>query len=260
MHVSAFDGFLWAVGALGQAVLLFVVFVRHRAKEFPVFTALVGWSFSGAVALYFLRRLAGPWAYYYAYWIVGTVDMLIQVAVVCEVASHVFAPLGQWAPDVRQSFIKLAGGSIVFALVLAILQSPGRSTFMETAIARGTLFSAVLMSELFVGLVALSATAGLPWKTHVARITQGLGAYSILCVILDTSTAWMAWPHQAHAIHAVSQVRIVAYNIALVYWSVMLWRDAPAPRELPDSMRIQIFQLHRQVEYDLGRIRGWRKI
>jgi len=260
MHLSAFDGFLWGTGVSCQAVLLAVLFFRNRAKEFPIFTALVGWSFSGAIVLYFLHRYAGPWTYYYGYWIAGTVDMLMQVAVVCEVASHVFAPLGRWAPDVRHSFIKLAGGSIVFALVLAMLQSPDRSTFMETVIARGTLFSAVLMSELFVGLVAVSATAGLPWKTHVARITQALGAYSILCVMLDTSTTWMAWPHQAHAMHAVSQVRILAYNIALIYWSVMLWRNAPAPRELPDSMRMQIFQLHRQIEYDLGRIRGWRKI
>jgi hypothetical protein len=94
----------------------------------------------------------------------------------------------------------------------------------------------------------------------VARIAQAQGVYSFLCVVLDTSTSWLGWAHQADAIHTLSQVRIVAYLGALVYWIATLWQEAPEPREMPALMRMQIFHLQRQVEYDLGRIRGWRKI
>lgn len=260
MHLSAFDSFLWATGALGQAVLLFVLFFRARAKKFAIFTTWVAWSFTGAIALFFLHRYAGERAYYAGYWIDGTVDMLLQVGVVYEVASHLFAPLGSWAPDVRNSFMKLVSASIVGAFALAMLASPKSSTLVGTIVARGSFFSAALMTELFAGLVALSATAGLPWKTHLARVTQALGTYSVLCVILDVSSSWIGWTHQPHTMRAISQLRIFAYDTALVYWSVMLWREAAPTRELPDSMRMQIFRLHRQVEYDLGRIRGWRKI
>jgi hypothetical protein len=260
MHLSAFDSLLWATGTAGQMILLFVLFYRDRAREFPVFTVLVGWSCASSLALYLLYEHAGHTAYYYAYWTSGMVDMSIQFAVVYEIASRVFAPLGSWAPDVRNSFIRLVGGSVLVALLLIILASPVRSSIVETVVARGTFFSAALMTELFVGLVMLSATAGLPWKTHVARITQALGAYSLLCVILDTLTTWMRWEHEGNLMHTISQVRVVAYNAALAYWVLMLWRDAPEPRQMPESMRMQIYHLQRQVEYDLGRIRGWRKI
>jgi hypothetical protein len=260
MHLSAFDNILWATGLIGQAVLLLVLFHRKRARFFPIFTTMVGLSFLGSTVLYFVYSHWGGRAYYYGYWTLGTTDMLIQLGVVYEIASHVFAPLGTWAVDVRNSFIRLVGGSVLVALLLTMLASPARSSTMETVIARGTFFSSALMTELFVGLVALSAVAGLPWKTHVARIAQAQGVYSLLCVVLDTSTSWLGWAHQADAIHTLSQVRIVAYLGALVYWIATLWQEAPEPREMPALMRMQIFHLQRQVEYDLGRIRGWRKI
>jgi hypothetical protein len=260
MHVSAFDSSIWATGLIGQAVLLLVLLYRHRANSFPIFTTMVALSFAGSCGLYFVYSHWGHRAYYFAYWAYGTVDMMIQLAVVYEIASHLFAPLGTWAPDVRKSFIRLVSGSIFIASILTALASPVRSSFMETVIARGTFFSSALMTELFVGLVALSAVAGLPWGTHVARVAQAQGAYSLICVILDTSTSWLGWAHEANTIHTLSQVRIVAYLGVLAYWIIMLWQEAPEPRQMPDSMRMQIFHLQRQVEYDLGRIRGWRKI
>jgi len=116
------------------------------------------------------------------------------------------------------------------------------------------------MVELFVGLVVLSAGAGLPWKTDAARIAQGFGIYSLVSVVYDTLNTWLGWAHQGSTIRLLSEIRITALLGVLAYWIVTLWQEAPEPREMPDSMRIQIFHLQRQVEYDLGRIRGWRKI
>jgi hypothetical protein len=161
---------------------------------------------------------------------------------------------------VRHSFIRLVGASVLIALILMLLASPARTRLMETVIVRGTFFSSALMTELFVGLVVLSAGSGLPWKTEAARIAQGLGVYSLLSVIQDTCMSWVGWSHQATTIRLLSHIRITALLAVLAYWIVTLWRKAPEPREMPDSMRIQIFHLQRQVEYDLGRIRGWRKI
>lgn len=259
MHLSAFDSFLWATGFTGQAILLCILFYRRRAKAFPIFTTMLALSLVGSPVLYFVNSHWGHRAYYYGYWIFGTAGMLVQLGVVYEIAAHVFAPLGKWAPDVRHSFIRLVGGSMLIALVLTLLASPARIRFMETVVVRGMFFSSTLMTELFVGLVVVSAGAGLPWKTDVARIAQGLGVYSLVSVIQDTSMSWVGWVHQASTIHLLSQIRITALLGVLGYWIVTLWQKAPEPREMPDSMRVQIFHLQRQVEYDLGRIRGWRK-
>lgn len=260
MHLSAFDSFLWATGFAGQAILIAILFYRHRAKDFPIFTSMLAVSFVGSPVLYFVYSHLGHRAYYYGYWTFGTASMLFQLGLVYEIASHVFAPLGKWAPDVRHSLIRLVGGSVLVALILMLLASPSRSRLMESVIVRGTFFSSALMTELFVGLLVLSVGAGLPWRTDAARIAQGQGIYCLISLIQDTYTSWLGWTHHANTIHLLSQSRIVVLLGVLAYWIVTLWREAPEPREMPDSMRIQIFHLQRQVEYDLGRIRGWRKI
>lgn len=260
MHLSALDKFLWVTGFAGELVLLVVLFYRRRARSFPIFTSLIAFSVVQTITMYFVYLHLPHRVYYCGYWTLGTINMLIELGVVYEIASHVFAPLGKWAPDVRHSFIRLVGASVLVALILMLLASPARTRLMETVVTRGTFFSSALMTELFVGLVVLSAGAGLPWKTDAARIAQGWGIYSLVSVVKDTFMSWLGWAHQASTIELLSHIRITALLVVLGYWIVTLWQKAPEPREMPDSMRMQIFHLQRQVEYDLGRIRGWRKI
>ena len=61
---------------------------------------------------------------------------------------------------------------------------------MQVVVIKGNFFSSVAMSELFVGMIALSVKSGLPWKTHVARISQGLGVYSIVDLVIETGHSY----------------------------------------------------------------------
>jgi hypothetical protein len=260
MHLSAFDRLFWATGFVGQIILLVVLFARDRARTFPVFTASTANSFLSTFLMYFVYVFASRRSYYYGFWVVSSTSMLFQLGVMYEMSSHLFAPLGRWAPDAKSSFIRIVGISILVDIVLTALCSPAKSTLMQTLVTRGTFFSSTLMTELFVGLVMLASTGGFPWKTHVGRITEGLGAYCFIGVLFDTATSGMGWAHQGNTIHALSLVRIAAYLCTLTYWIVCLWHEAPEPRTLSEPMRAQIFGLQRQLEYDLGRIRGWRKV
>jgi hypothetical protein len=107
--------------------------------------------------------------------------------------------------------------------------------------------------------MALSVTAGLPWKTHVARIAQGLGAYSLVSLVTGAAANYFGVSHDTHIYTALARVSVLTYLMCEAYWIVMLWREAPAPRELPEAMRMQIYSLQKQVEYDLIRIRSWRR-
>lgn len=260
MHLSGFDLFLWAAGFLLQFILITVLIVRRRARSFPVFTLFVGLTLAETAILYLVFRDLSRSAYYYAYWAFAFADMAVQLALLYEIARKVFAPLGEWAPDVRSSFIRLIGASILAALILSLLVKPAQRTPFEMLVLRGSFFSSVLMTELCAGLVVLSATAGLPWKTHVARIAQGIGVYSFVGVIVDTAVSWFGWDNQASTIHALSQFRIAVYVSSVFCWTILLWRNAPDRRKLSGTMRMQVFNLQRLVEYDLGRIRGWRKV
>jgi hypothetical protein len=122
---------------------------------------------------------------------------------------------------------------------------------------RGNLFSSALQCELFVGMIAFSATASLPWKTHVARIAQGLGFYSLIGIL--TEAGHNVLPRNTTLYETLTYLRMTTYLICASYWIVMLWLNAPAPQELPDETRRQLFTLQRQVEYDLRKLRALKR-
>ena len=122
---------------------------------------------------------------------------------------------------------------------------------------RGNFFSSALQCELFVGMIAFSATANLPWKTHVARIAQGLGLYSLVGIL--TEAGHNVLPRNTTLYETLSYVRMATYLICGSYWIVMLWMNAPALQELPEEMRHQLFTLQRGLAYDLRKLRALKR-
>ena len=259
MHLSGFDLFVWAATFCGDILLLAVLLVRNRSGSFPAFTTFIAENIATIVILYFVLHHLSFDTYRHCYVVLGIVDEILQVFVLYELAVHVFCPTGVWAPDVYKTFIGLACISGLIALFLTWLAHPTSKLWIQTFVLRSNFFSAVLMSELFVCMLVLSTTAGLPWKTHVARIAQGLGTYSILCVAKDILINYYGLKQHAHFYTELSHLRALTYLGCELFWIVMLWQEAPAPRELPESMRIQIYTLQKRVEHDLIRIRAWRR-
>lgn len=259
MTVSGPDRLFWAAGLLGHVVLLAVLFARGRARQFPVFTALIAASVLRTVVLFFARGSAVH-TYFSLYWTLAIIiDVLLQSAVVYEMATHVFRPLGRWAPDARRGMTWLVVSSLVLAGLLAALAAPANTRTPEKWVARGSFFSSAVMSELFVGMVVLSVTVGLPWRTHVARISHGLGAFSLFDVLIEAGHTLYGAAYHARADVILTHVRMLLYLGCLAYWIVTLWRDAPAPRELPPDVRKHLRGLQSRLAYDLYTLRSWRK-
>jgi hypothetical protein len=259
MHLTGLDLLLWAVGFLESLALLFILWYRRRAKSFPFFTALITLNVVRTIVLYFVLHYETKESYFYTYWSLGILDVTLQLCIVYEVASRVFRPLGVWAQDVRSSFVLLVSLSVTVALGLTWLASPPARTWMQVVVTEGSLFSAALMSELFVAMMALSISARLPWKTHVAKIAQGLGAYSLISVLIETGHSYFGVGRDAPAYIVLSQVRIAAYLGCAAYWIIMLWRDEPPSREMTEEMRVKLFSLQRSVAYDLQELRSRKK-
>lgn len=259
MQLIGFDRFVWVAGFCGHVLLLLVLFVRGRAGSFPAFTSYIAENAVTTVVLYFVWNHLSFDVYRRTFWSLGILDEVLQLLVVYELASHVFCPTGAWARDVRRPFLGLAGASIVVALLLTWLAHPTARLPIQTFILRSNFFSAALMGELFAGMVVLSATAGLPWRTHVARIAQGLGTYSLFCVAKDIVVNYVNLTRHPRLYTELGHLRMLAYIACQSFWIVMLWLEAPAPAELPESMRMQIYSLQKQIEDDLTRIRTWRR-
>ncbi|SEG34799.1 hypothetical protein SAMN05421819_2614 [Bryocella elongata] len=231
-------------------MLLGVLFARDRAKSFPVFTS---WILVGAVrdvVLYLVHRYALH-AYFNTFWAFGSIDVCLQLGVFFEMAFKVFCPLGYWASDVKRGFQLVLAGSFLVALLLTWTAHPYSRGTIAIVVHKMDFFSSALLSELFLGTLILSSWAGLPWKTHVARISQGLGTFAAIGLITQGAhtqpsssnlTVYFFWSH----------VEIFFYLCCMSYWIVTLWREAEAPRELPDKIREELAHLNRLLTFGGG--------
>jgi hypothetical protein len=247
----------WAAGLTAHLILLFVLWKRARAKDFPYFTALIVANIVKAIVFNQVRYHGSRDAYRVTYVGFAILDLVLQLCITYELASHVFAPTGKWAPDILKGFGIVAALSLLVASFLACLPTPPEKTFLKEILDRGNVFSSALLCELFVGMIVFSVTARLPWKTHVARIAQGFGLYSLVGMLTESGHSIVG--SGTPLSHTLTFVRMTTYLICATYWIPTLWLDGPAARELPDEMRQQLFTLQRIVAYDLRKIRTLKK-
>ena len=256
MRLTGFDLLFWAAGLGAHLILLSVLWIRRRFTVFPMFTAFIVANVLRTAALYLVQLYGTRASYFYTYWSLALLDTVLQLCVVYEMYSLTFRPLGRWARDLRSSFVWLVTGSIVVAAGLTWMATPRARLWMQVVMIKGGFFSSACMSELFVGMVVLAVNAGLPWKTHVARISQGLGVYSIIDVLIEAGHSFFGLERDSPTYTMLTHFRMTAYLLCLAYWIVMLWRNAPDAKRLPDYMRGQLIQLQNIVDSDLEKIRA----
>jgi len=248
--LEGIDYTFWLVGAGLQLMLLGVLFVRGRAKSFPVFTVWILLSAVRDVVLYLVHRYALH-AYFNTYWALGAIDVCLQLGIFFEIAFKVFCPLGHWAPDVKRGFQIVLAGSLLVALLLTWMAHPYSRGIVALVVHKADFFSSALLSELFLGTLILSSWAGLPWKTHVARISQGLGTYAAIGLITQGAHTQPSSSNLA-VYFFWSHVEIFFYISCLAYWTATLWQEAEAPRELPAKIREELAHLNRLLTMGSG--------
>src|ERR1700752_1752186 len=136
MHLSVFERVVWAASFYGHIVLLAVLFIRHRARSFPVFTAYVIENVVKTVIRFFALYHGSHNAFYITYWSLDALDEAFQLVVFWELAVKIFCPTGAWAPDMRQTFPWLVAGSAFLAFLLTWLAHPAESRPIATLIVR----------------------------------------------------------------------------------------------------------------------------
>ena len=260
MHLTDLDLLFWAAGFLAHLGLLFVLWYRRRAAAFPLFTALITLGSAQTIILYFVFHYGTKRSYFYTYWSLTMIDTMLQLGVVYEISSRVFRPLDVWAQDVRSSFVWLMGLSVSVALGLSLLASPPAHTWMHAFTYKGNLFAAALMSELLVAMLALAVSVRLPWRGHTAAVAKGLGAYSLVTVLIETGHSYFGGSRESPIFVFFSHVRMAAYLICVTYWIIGLWPDESPGRTMTREMREKLFTLHARLEYDLNHLRSRNKL
>jgi hypothetical protein len=259
VDLTGLDQLLWATSFAGHWILLAVLVLRRRARSFPVFTSLIAVNIVRTIVLFFTLRLGSSESYFYVYWTLAIVDVGFQLAIAYELASKVFRPLGAWASDVRKSSLAMAAASVAIAGGMTWLAAPPTRTLRLAIVIRGDFFASALMSELFVAMVALSVTLGLPWRTHVARVAQGLGVYSIYGIFTDAAYSYFGSSGVTHGTYALlSQLQNALYLGCIGYWSVTLAIREPEPRKMPEQLHDELRRLQSRAALMLKSLRTLR--
>lgn len=256
MLLTHLDLLLWAAGFVGHLAILMVLLIRRRARKFPAFTSLIVLNVLRTVALFFISREATRAVYFYVFWSLALADVALQFLVVYELASQIFRPLGHWASDVRGRLGLWFAGSLGFALLLTWIPAPASSFWMQVIFLKGSFFSAALMSELFVGMIALSSVSGLNWSSHVAKIAQGFAVYSVATLIFETANTSLGLRGDGRVYNALSLIRMILYLGCLAYWIASLCQDAPSGQNMPPLISRQVSAISRAVEYRLNTLRS----
>lgn len=256
MQLTGLDQLLWAAGFGLHLVLLAILILRRRYRQFPLFTALIAANVLRTVVLFFLRARLSALTYFYVFWSLGVVDTLLQFAVVYEIAMQVFRPVGAWARDVRGPLIVIGAVCVALAGGLAWLASPPTRFPVQGIVLKGTFFVAVILTELFLGIIVLSVRAGLPWRTHAARIGQGLGLYSLFDIVLEAVHNYYGVPADAGLYTALSHLRMAIYLACVLFWIVTIEREEPAPLRLPFALSNRLSVLRRSTAMTREQMRG----
>lgn len=236
MHLTDLDPLFWAMSFIGHLALLLVLLFRSRFRKLPIFAALITLNVVRTIALFLIRRHNTQSIYFYTFWSLAVVDMGLQLGIVYELSSKVFRPLGQWAPDIRKRVLIWVSASMILASLLTLIPKPASRFWMQELILKGSFFSAALMSELFVGMIVLSAVAGFSWSSYPAKIAKGFTVYSIATLVLETASTCLGLGGSGLIYDDLSRIRIAIYLCCVAYWIVAFWRDAPPVRKMPDHV------------------------
>lgn len=226
MNLSLMAILLWAAGFVLNAALLTVLLYRRRYRTVPWFTAWIGFGSVYTLTLFSVYRLGSHHLYTVLYWSGAFIDLLLQVAVVLEIARIVLRRSGRWVEGARARIAVGGGIAPLIAFGMAVAMKPAAETRLDIWDARANLFTTILICLLFTGVMAASQQLGLGWRSHVMREGYGLTVWALVAFATDTLHAY--WRTMAH-FTALEHVRMVAYLGSLVYWAVVFWLPEKEP-------------------------------
>ena len=251
MRLSVLDNVLWAAGFLGSVALLCVLVYRRRFKTIPAFTALIAFEVAETIVLFGAYKFGSPHLYAAIFWITGCFDFCLQIWVAIEIARIVLRPTGTWIQDAKKQFTLWSLVGIVVAALLTWMVSPPVAHALERLELQGDVFTSLVICELFAVITLTSNKLGLGWRSHVMALGQGMTAWSACAVAMDIVHSYF---RGTPVFMAAEHVETFVYIGTAVYWIVQLWCEEPSRRPISSDLQALIDELHRRVQYDLGRV------
>ena len=250
MNLSALDYALWLTIFIGHAALLSTLIFRRRWREFPAFTALIGFYVARTVLLYVIYHYQhGSWFWYTrVYYTALPLDFFLQLGVIWEIARIVMRPTGTWVRDAKKQFLLWGAAGILLAAALPWLVTPPAANMLDRLVVRGFLFTSLVVCELIAVVTRTSKSLGLGWRNHVMALGNGWTAWAVVAILVDGLHSYFG---AERYFRELEHVRMFAYLAALGYWMVQFWLEEPARQPISPELSAYIQALHMRIKNDL---------
>lgn len=221
MDLALSEKLLWAYGFLQNLALLFVLLKRGRARSFPAFTVLIAFGTLRTIVLFIVFRAAGRHhAYALAYWYAAGLDLLLQVAVVYELARSALYRSSEWIPGAKSRFLLFAIAAPAVGILFAATMTPAARNALDSWDARANLFITVTICLLVSAVMTVSRQFGGGWNDLVLRFSAGLAVWSLASFATGTLHAY--W-RTADSFSLLENVAGIVYLLVTLYWIVVFW-------------------------------------
>jgi hypothetical protein len=245
VHVSGLDGLLWALGAVGELLLIGIIFFRHLQRVFPIFTAYLFWVLvSDPILLWVVYNPHAAVRSHYTqvYFAFSIVQFFLELSVLVEIGANVARPakgsLPKTALWILAALIMLIGvGGFFFATNLnaATLTHP-RTIFVADCT------MAILRLVTFLVIAGLAQVLGLGWKNHVLQLASGLAFYAAVTLIAAIARSHLrGGPTYVEQYRHLTELAVLGYLCSLYYWCFAFVRkEAPRKEFSPQMTQILV--------------------
>jgi hypothetical protein len=220
---------LGILSSILEALILFRALRGKFASRFPFFYSYVGYIFLGSAILFYVVRNVWPRSYSDAFWFYFLISLLAEFAVLIEISDHIFKPYRALRDLGRMLTI---GVSLLFfgLFILPGFQgSAGSGLLITELVKRSSLTKAVII----VGLLAGARYFHVTMTRNVSGMMAGFGVYLATNVVNFELLASLG---SARYSRIFSVVGPLSYSLALLVWTIALWRYEPA---VPPLRRMQ---------------------
>ena len=245
MNLSLQATLLWAAGFICNAALLSVLIYKGRVRTIPWFTGWISFGIVYTIALFVAFRVGSKELYRVLYWSGAFLDLLLQIAVVLEIANYVFRRGGRWVEGARGRIAAMGLIGPIAAGIMAWQMKPAATSQLDAWDSRASLFTTVVLCILFAAVLVVSQQVGVGWGTRVLREGYGLIAWALVAFVTDTLHAY--WRTVEH-FTALEHLRMVAYLGSLVYWMVVFWLPERVMTAPDGSANKRLEALRRELE------------
>ena len=228
-----------------------VMLVKGRWRHFPAFFSLLLLDLIASCVLYLIDPAGATPAYVRAYLGFDVASFVLQLFILLEIAKNVLKPAGIWEREAFKPLLLTATIGAIIALAATFFLQPAGAHRGELIQLRADVFTGLLTCQAVVAMMLSAKEVGLPWRSHVMAIGQGLMIWSLVIATTDGLSVYLG-PHSVFD-NALYYMRSVNYLVTVGYWTVSLWYEEPARKPISPALRKYIVALHERVQYDLGK-------